>query len=267
MTAEVFILAAYGLIVGSFLNALIWRIYTKKKISKGRSMCPDCKHTLYAKDLIPVVSWLWLKGKCRYCKKGISPQYPLVELLTAVLFAGSYLILQPQSGLEWLNFLFWLFILSGLIVLAVYDLRWLILPDVVTLPLAGLAIVQILVNMVATGNTGPGINQLLAGFGVGAVFYALVAVSNGRLMGGGDIKLAFLMGLILGWQNLLVALFIAFNSAAVIGVTLIALKIKARKDYIPFGPFLIAGTIIAFLFGAEIISFYLNFSGLDMLLS
>lgn len=252
-----FVLFCYGIIIGSFLNALVWRIYIGKSIAKGRSACPDCGHELAVKDLVPVVSWLWLRGKCRYCRKAISMQYPLVELLTGGLFAISYYSLGPVGLLGWAHFLVWLFILSGLIVLAVYDLRWMILPDKVMLPVILGAGALLLLNLVREFEWSTLTTSLLGALILGGCFYAIAGFSKGRWLGGGDIKLAFFMGLLLGVQKGILAMFLAFNLAAIIGVGLIGLKLKSRKDVIPFGPFLVLGAVVSFLLGNEIIAWYL----------
>ena len=258
--------------VGSFINAAVWRIkqQTEKKKSKsslrstdysllkGRSVCPKCGHQLAVKDLVPVISWLWLRGKCRYCGQPISIQYPIVELTTAGLFAWSYLALDPANMRQYVDFGFWLAILTGLVVLAVYDWLHKELPNKVMWILIGLTFAQLLVLAVWTQSPQMlGLN-LMAGLLVGLFFYALFAFSKGRWMGGGDVKLAFLMGLLLGGRNVLVALFVGFNSAALFSVFSMAAKKLSRKDTIPFGPFLIAGTIIARLYGNQLINAYIN---------
>lgn len=252
-------IAIIGLLVGSFLNAVIWRIHAKKSIAKGRSECPKCHHQLGVIDLIPVFSWLALRGRCRYCHKPISLQYPLVELATAILFTGSFLILSPTTSAQWVELVWWLIISACLIVLTVYDLRWMLLPDVVMIPAIAIAAVY----LVYVGVTNPHNLYLVWGPVVAALigggfFYALAAVSNGRWMGGGDIKLAFLMGLILGPKQLLLAMVIGFDLAALVALPLIALRVKKIKDHMAFGPFLVVGTIVAFLFGAAIITWYGN---------
>jgi prepilin signal peptidase PulO-like enzyme (type II secretory pathway) len=223
-------------------------------------MCPHCHHKLGALDLIPVFSYLVLGGKCRYCQRPISRSYPAVELLTGSLFALSYLALLPQTSGEWLKFVAWLYVLASLIFLAVYDLRWMLLPDRVLVPATGVWLLVLAVG--ALHQPGNSLSHLGAGLLVGGVFYALVAASGGRWLGGGDIKLVFLMGILLGGSKLLLALFLAFNSAALVGVGLIAAKLKSRKDNIPFGPFLVAATIAAYLYGHTLIELYLRLSGL-----
>src|SRR3990167_681571 len=145
-----------GLVAGSFVNAWVWRrrqLEIKKQnrlsVVSGRSQCPDCGHQLSAKDLVPVISWLWLRGRCRYCKKPISRQYPIVELLTAAVFVLSYYYW--PGGVEtigdWLSLSLWLLSLIGLVALAVYDSRWLILPNQIIYPTLFITIVGRLVTI------------------------------------------------------------------------------------------------------------------------
>ncbi|HEX7368051.1 MAG TPA: prepilin peptidase, partial [Candidatus Saccharimonadales bacterium] len=143
------VLTVLGLIFGSFVNALVWRLHEQEGKSKksrqqysilnGHSMCPNCHHELAAKDLVPVLSWLWLRGKCRYCRKPISWQYPAVELMTGLLFVGSYLW-WPLSlqGVGLFQFVVWLGFIVGFMALAVYDLRWFTLPNRIVYPLIAL---------------------------------------------------------------------------------------------------------------------------------
>ncbi len=221
-------------------------------------MCPHCHHQLAPRDLVPVLSWLWLRGRCRYCAKPISAQYPLVELLTAGLFALSYVQLAPQGWHGWLDFAIWLYILASFIIVSIYDLRWMLLPDVVVLPAMGVALVAVLVNMLTGQPWHVWLGPIAAALFMGGAFYALAAVSNGRWMGGGDIKLVALIGLVLGGQLTLVAMVIGFFCAAIVSVGLIAAKIKKRTDHIPFGPFLAGGCVIAMLYGHSIIDWYLS---------
>jgi leader peptidase (prepilin peptidase)/N-methyltransferase len=227
-----------GLLIGSAINAIVWRLYVGRSWVHGRSMCPECQHELAARDLVPVLSWLFLRGRCRYCRAKIHWQYPAVELATAALFGWSAAVLGAAGTTGAVLLGLWLLLLTMLIILAVYDLRWLILPDKVMLPAIGVAVV------------------LLVGF------YSIAAVTRGKAMGGGDIKLAFLMGLVLGLAGTLLALLFAFDAAALIAVVLIAAKLRSRRDLIPFGPFLVAGTVLAYLYGERIIAWYLQLNGL-----
>ncbi len=279
MFIGILIIGVYGLIIGSFLNAVIWRLHEQAQIkslkpkaknlklkgedsqlsiTKGRSMCPECAHRLRVYDLIPVLSWLILKGKCRDCHKPISWQYPGVELLTGAVFVASWLVLRPVNALQWVLFGLWLVMAGMLIVLAIYDLRWMILPDVVMFPAMLLAVALVLANILIGRPITSALSSVLAAALAGGAFYALAAVSKGRWMGGGDIKLVFLMGLVLGLQKILLALFLGFNVAAVVAVVLLLVRLKKRTDYIPFGPFLVGATIVAYLYGQVVINWYLN---------
>lgn len=265
MDLRAVLIFAYGLLIGSFLNAWLWRTAVGKSIKRGRSQCPDCGHQLGAADLVPLLSWLWLRGRCRYCRGPISWQYPAIELVTASLFGVSYAVLRPDAVGEWVGLLVWLYLLASLIFLAVYDARHLLLPDKVLLPAiwvqAGYLVLLPISGQQAWAELLP---FGLSAFVAGGIFYALVAISRGRWLGGGDIKLVFLMGLILGPAKTVLALFLAFNAAAIIGVTLILLKRKGRRDTIAFGPFLIAATICAFLVGQHLIDWYWSLSSLPL---
>jgi prepilin signal peptidase PulO-like enzyme (type II secretory pathway) len=216
---------------------------------------------LEPRDLVPVVSWLMLGGKCRYCGAPIK-DHPLVELVTGVVFAASGYMLAISGHLNQVKWVFWAVMAVMLLVLAVYDRRWLILPDKVMLPLIVVAFGYDLAMSVMARSPQLLIGYILSAVLAGGVFYAIVFFSQGRAMGGGDVKLAFAMGLILGPAGTAVALLLAFNVAAVIGIGLIVMRRRKGKDQIPFGPFLVGGTVIAFLFGQQIVDWYLRLNGL-----
>ena len=238
-----FIIIFLGLVVGSFLNCLIYRLEKNKSFLKGRSFCPLCHHKLEWKDLIPVLSFLFLKGKCRYCHKKISWQYPLVEIFTGLIF---FLIFNFQLPI--FNFV----IAPFLIVIFVYDLKHRLIPDKIVYPAIAISFINIALDFSSA------VNYLLAAFGAAAFFLIVVLLSRGKWMGVGDIKLAFLMGLVLGFPNILVALFMAFFAGAAIGILMIAFYGKSLKSEVPFGPFLAGGTLIAVFFGEAIADWYLN---------
>jgi len=252
----------FGLLIGSAINAIVWRLHVEKSWVRGHSMCPDCEHRLAAKDLVPVVSWVFLKGRCRYCHAKIHWQYPMVELLTAVLFGLSAAVAAPIALKGYVLLAIWLWLLVQLIILAVYDLRWMLLPDKVTYPALAVALAQLLVLVLWGSPFQVWFGPLEAAAIFGGFFWILATIAGGRLMGGGDVKLVALMGLILGLQRTGLALFLAFNSAALVGIALIALHRRKRTDYLSFGPFLIAGTVAAWLYGGQIIGWYLHLNGL-----
>ena len=273
-------LAVVGLIFGSFIDALVWRIHEQAELQKkkkkkvkipreltmlhGRSMCPNCKHTLSALDLVPVLSWVLLRGKCRYCRKAISGQIPLIELLTGLLFAGSY-VLWPAAmhGLGLLQFCFWLVFIVGFVALAVYDLRWYILPDRIIFPLVGVAILEVLLSVVFFH--GSWLQVLGSVWGVliaSGFFFVLYQVSNGAWIGGGDVKLGLVLGIVLGGPlKSFMLLFLASVLGTLVSLPLMAVGRAKKSTLIPFGPFLIAATIIIVLFGSHFVDWFMHFSG------
>ncbi len=263
------ILLLLGLCFGSFINALVWRIHEQSKprqkqiakpkdlsVLKGRSMCPNCGHTLAWYDLLPVASWLSLGGKCRYCSKPISPQYPLVELLTAVLFVFSYAFWPLSFHIP--LFALWLALLTGFIALALYDLKWMILPNRIVFPMQALAVLYVITLFVLS----KGDFHILSGAILGVVFsaglfYVLHQLSRGKWIGGGDVKLAVVLGLILGGAGeALLMIFTASLLGSLIGIPLVLAKKTNLKGKLPFGPLLITATIVVYLFGAGFIAWY-----------
>jgi len=235
-----FLIFIFGLSVGSFLNVVICRLETKESIVAKRSHCPQCGAVLKWYDLIPLLSFVFLLGKCRSCGKKINWQYPVVEIATGLLF------------LLFFNLYFYLIIICFLIIIFVYDLKHYIIPNKVVFP-------AIILSFFYSIFIGSFLNFLLAALGASGFFLALVLVSKGRWMGMGDVKLAFLMGLILGWPNILAALFLAFLSGAVVGVALIIFGKKGLKSQIPFGPFLAGATVLVMLCGQLWINFLFVF--------
>ncbi len=265
-------LVILGLCFGSFINALVWRVYkqskanSKKKagdysISKGRSKCVDCGHALAAKDLLPVVSWLSLGGKCRYCNKPISWQYPLVELLTAALFVISYVWWPSplESVVQISLFIAWLAALVGLIALVIYDLRWMLLPNRIVFPLGLLAIYSALLTVIDRGTVEALLGAVAAVLIGGGLFYVLFSVSKGKWIGGGDVKLGFVLGALIALPGqTALMLFIASVLGTLVSLPLIIAKKITPTTRVPFGPFLITATIIVKLFGASILAWYLQ---------
>src|SRR3989338_8654636 len=272
----------FGSAIGSFLNVVICRLETGEGIVKKRSHCPKCGQTLVWYDLIPIVSFFLLRGRCRDCKEKISWQYPLVEAATGALFVGIFNFQFSISNefsisnfqiLNLITFCYLLVVVCCLIIIFVYDLRHYLIPDKVLFPAVGATLVyRIFYAFTEFNSNNPSVPPLnLRGGWVGlypfvfsafvaAVFFAfLVLITRGRGMGIGDIKLAFLMGLMLGWPQILLALFLAFAGGAAIGVGLIFAGHKTMKSQIPFGPFLIAGALAALFWGQELIAWYLSF--------
>ena len=242
-----FLIFIFGLAIGSFLNVVIYRLKTNESILIGRSHCPKCGAILKWYDLIPVLSFLIQKGECRYCQKKISFQYPLVEIITGLLFV----LILSKFGFDLLITYYLLLITCFLIVIFVYDLRHYLILDKIVFP----AIIIVLFYQVFIGNF---LNPFLSALLAGGFFLSLVIVSKGKWMGMGDVKFAILMGLILGWPNILLALFLSFFSGAIIGIILILFGKKGLKSQIPFGPFLVGSTILIMLYGHYLNTWYYN---------
>lgn len=239
-----------GLCIGSFLNCVIYRLEEGKKLS-GRSFCPHCKHTLKWLDLFPIFSFIFLAGKCRYCQKKISVQYPLVEFLNAVLFLAIFLFLGLSQPL---NLIFLFYIASSLVVIFVYDLKHYEIPDKVLFPAIAVALIyNLFFNFNLIINYGIAV-VIAAGF-----FLAIFVFSGGKWIGFGDVKFAILMGLLLGISKVLTALFLAFLFGAIISIILLSFYGKKMKSEVPFGPFLVMGTFLALFYGEKIVKWYLSF--------
>jgi len=270
--------ALFGLMVGSFLNVVIFRLSSGETFVKGRSHCLSCNKKLTFFELIPLFSFIAQKGKCTSCNSKISFQYPLVELFTALSFAfiSLYVFSQFNPFGELFSYIlysiFYILILSLLIIIFVYDLRHMLIPDVVLFPAILLVFVFRVLGWWRLGalnvfgsnpfsfevinsiTTSLIFAVLSAGF-----FFAIFYLSKGRAMGFGDVKLAFFMGLLLGHPGTFIALFIAFFLGGIIGVILILFGSKTLKSKVPFAPFMIAGTVISLFWGLDILNFYINF--------
>lgn len=250
----IILVAFFGLSVGSFLNVVILRFETIESIIKTRSHCPHCKKQLPWYDLVPFFSYLILAGRCRWCKKNISLQYPVVEAVTAAIFVLIYL----QYSISWESF-FLVLISSLLIVVAVYDWLHMEIPDILIYSGAVFASALIIYNLWQIQSLAD-LNYWLSyvyALLIGAGFFGfLVLVSRQKWMGWGDVMLAGLMGLILGYPNILVALFLAFLLGSLVSLILIITKQKTIKDAVPFGPFLVIATFIALFWGNEIMNYY-----------
>ncbi len=257
---NVLLLIFAGLMFGSFINALVYRLHEKKNWVTGRSECPMCHHLLGPLDLVPFFSWFFLGGKCRYCHKPI-PDSPIVELALPALFVVSYLFWpQPLQGEGLYAFIFWLVFLVGFTALAVYDLKWFLLPDVIVFPLIGLAAAQVLGRFVFFGNDWRELTGSLVGAAViSGLFYAIYAFSKGKWIGFGDVKLAVVLGLLAGGAlPAMLVLFVASVLGTIMSLPLVLTGKANRKSHLPFGPMLIAGVVVVVLFGQAIIEWYSN---------
>ncbi len=243
-----------GLIIGSFLNVVIIRLNTEKTFG-GRSACMSCQNQLVWYELIPVFSFLGLRGRCRNCKTKISMQYPLVEFLTALIFAALFLKFQDvffySSTLVFsFTYAYYASVFSLLLVIAVYDLKHKIIPDVLSVVLGILAFIGLfLFNSLGFYLHIPSILELLSGLIIAAPFAFFWFISKGTWMGLGDAKLAIGLGWLLGLSRALSGVVVAFWIGAIIGLALVVFSKKhGMKSQIPFAPYLVLGTLLAFLF-------------------
>lgn len=284
-------LVLFGACFGSFAGATVWRLRARqlvadkknkepydpkelrrlkkiigKKTLDDRSRCLECGYELKWYDLIPIVSWLSLKGKCRSCKHPIGKFELVMELGVAAFFVASYALWPGDiaSGLQITHFVLWL--IAGVImaVLFAYDQKWFLLPDKYTIALAVVGLGIVGVSAAETQDIG---QTLLTAFGsvavLGGLYAVLYAVSKGRWVGFGDVKLGVGLGLILvDWQLALIALFLANLIGCLIVIPLLALKKLERNAHIPFGPLLISGAVLSWLFGWKILEWYLTFLGI-----
>jgi len=248
----IFACALLGLVIGSFLNAAVYRLRIGefKSLFISRSFCPNCKATLHVRDLVPLASYLLLRGKCRFCNEKISSHYFWVELITATVFG----FIAWSIGLHSIPLLVWHLIFATILIfIASFDQQFGEIPDEISLPAVALALLGSF--FVFT----PSFITSLVGLIIGGGFFLLIViVSNGKWMGGGDIRVGALLGALLGWQGFAIALFVASVLGSVVGIAQIVSKKRKLKTPLPFAPFLAAGGIIEIIFGGEIWSWYLK---------
>lgn len=245
----------FGTVIGSFLNAVVWRLHARESFLSGRSYCPHCNHPLSALDLLPILSFLLLRGRCRHCSVRINHSYLFVELIVGLLFLLSALELMPTGssaiGLAVLAklLLYW-YAIAVLTVVFVFDLKYMLILRKVTFPAAVLV-------FLANWALGMEVWRLLVGIAACAGFFYLQRLlSNGRWIGGGDVQLGIFMGALLGFPQVLVAMFIAYLSGSLIGIVLLSAKRKGWKSELPFGTFLAASTVLVMLYGEQILQWY-----------
>jgi leader peptidase (prepilin peptidase)/N-methyltransferase len=248
--------AVLGLAVGSFLNVVIYRVPRGESIVTPPSACPTCHSPIAPWDNIPVLSWLVLRGRCRNCQAPISARYPLVELATAGLFAGT----AARFGYQW-DVPAFLVLFAGLLALSYIDVERLLLPKKIVYPLLGMVAALLVLAAAATGQWHDLLVATLCAVGWFILFFGLNAVSP-RLLGFGDVRLALVLGLALGWlgvRYVLLGFFAANLVGAIIGIALIATKRISRQEQIPYGVFLALGTALAIFAGPELLQPFSQF--------
>jgi leader peptidase (prepilin peptidase) / N-methyltransferase len=243
----------FGLAIGSFLNVVIWRVPRKESVVRPPSHCPQCETPIRPADNVPVLSWLMLRGKCRHCGNPIPIRYPLVEAGNGVLFAA----VAARFGASW-ELPAYLVLTASLLAISLIDLEHFIVPDRITAPLTVSALALLGLAAVAEANGWRFGRALLGGLAYFA-FLLLLNILYPKGMGMGDVKLAFSLGLYLGWLGwgqVFLGGFLAFLLGAGVGLALIATKVKSRKDVVPFGPFLALGALLTILWGDPILRWY-----------
>lgn len=257
------VLVLLGLCFGSFVNALVWRLHEKRNWVSERSECPHCHHVLSGWDLMPVLSWLLLRGKCRYCRHPI-PDTPLTELAVPALFLLSYYA-WPYAlhGAGLFTFVTWLVFIVGFVALAVYDIRWFLLPDKIVFPFIALAAMQVLaVWIFFDGTWRQAASSIVGAIIVSCLFWALYEGSRGKWIGFGDVKLGVILGLLAGGvTHAFLLLFVASFIGMLISLPLILAGKANRKSHLPFGPLLLAGLVVVQLFGSSLINGYMRLLG------
>jgi leader peptidase (prepilin peptidase)/N-methyltransferase len=248
-----------GLLIGSFLNVVIHRVPRGESVVRPPSACPACGTEIRPRDNVPVVSWLLLRGRCRSCGEPISPRYPLVELGTAVLFA----VLAWRLGLDPALPAF-LYLGAVGVALALIDIDLKRLPNALTYPSYPVALVLLGVAALTGSDSGSYIRALLGGL-VAFGFYLLLVLVYPAGMGLGDVKLSGVLGLYLGWLGwgeLVVGLFLGFLLGGLFGIGVIVAGRGGRRSKVPFGPFMLAGTLLSVLVGGALADAYLSATGL-----
>lgn len=244
------LISLYGLLIGSFLNVCVYRIPREESIAFPPSHCPNCSANLKWYDLVPVFSFMVQRGKCRYCGEKISPKYPTVELLNAII----YLIVYLQFGFT-LEFFFYAIIFSLLIIITFIDLEQMIIPDILVILILGTTIVYKFVSYLLYSKSPELINSTGGLILSSLLFIIIIIVSKGG-MGGGDVTLIGSLGFILGIKHIFLAIFLSFILGAIISIILLIMKIKGKKDPIPFGPLIILGFFITLFLGDILINWY-----------
>jgi len=254
--------AVFGLLIGSFLNVVVYRVPRGESLVTPPSRCPRCERPIAPYDNVPVLSWLLLRGRCRHCGQPISARYPLVEAATGLVFGLLAWRVPEETGSLWaMPAFFWFGTIC--VALALIDLDTKRLPNAITLPSYGVGVVLLGGAALADGDSGRIVRALI---GMAALYgvYFLLVLAYPAGMGFGDVKLAGVLGLhlaYLGWPQWFTGWLLGFLLGGFFGVAAMALRRASRKTQIPYGPFMIAGALVAVLAGAVIADAYLGVTG------
>ena len=242
--------------VGSFISTLTHRVLIKQSIWRGFSRCDKCRHRLGGIELVPIIGWLFARGRCRHCGIKISIESLIVEIITAILFAASYL-LWPNGTV--LSLTFWLIIVSGFVCLALFDFKTKRLPNKIIYPILIVAAVFWLVSTILAGQLaepGAWLELLLAMLPLAGVYGLIFLISHGKLVGLGDVKLGLIIGFLLPWQGAVAVLLLA--NLLALPFAIVPTHNKKHPKKIPLAPFLIIATIIVFLARDVILNLFQN---------
>jgi len=235
----------FGLVIGSFANVCVYRLPKNESVVFPASRCISCSATVRPFDNIPIISYLILGGKCRNCKKNIPVIYPAIELITGLLLLAGFFKFELTF-----DFLIYTMVAPALVIITALDIEHQIIPDVITLP--GIAL-----GLLAGSYSIGYIDSILGCFLGGGLFYLLAVLSNGG-MGGGDIKYIAAAGALVGWEKVLLIIFIGAFLGSIVSIFQMALQKKSRKSLIPFGPFLSVATLITLFYGNLLIKLYVE---------
>jgi len=253
-----------GAVLGSFLNVVILRLPKDQPLT-GRSHCMRCKHQLEALDLVPVLSYLGLRGRCRYCGKKISPRYMIIELISAVLLTFAYLFYMPHDAGSLMLFVRAGFILLVLLATFVIDYEHFLILDKIVFPASFILLLLNFFTDFAAGSVAQNslvLNGILATLGLLVFFGGIYFLSGGRWMGFGDVKLTLFLGLAAPYPFVFANIFVAFLIGAVVGLVLLGFGGKNMKSQVPFGTMLAVSTAITLFYGPQLLNFYLRTVGL-----
>ncbi len=256
----------FGAVIGSFLNVVILRLPAGKTIG-GHSHCMHCKHLLGPLDLVPLFSYVFLGGRCRYCKKSFSRRYFYIELITALLFTLSYVILMPTYFGGYLLLVKYFLISATMVAVFMIDYEnFLILDDLVIFSTVSLFVINLAIDLANKNNwlNSLTFNGLLAASGLYAFFGGIYYISKGKWLGFGDVKFSFVLGLAVGAPLILVNVFLAFAIGSVVGILLLLARTKELKSEIPFGTFLALACLVTLFYGPQIFDWYLRITGLKV---
>lgn len=261
---EILLAFIVGSCIGSFLNVVIYRTSVGESIANGRSKCPHCKHLIPFYMNVPLLSFFILKGKCAFCKKPISWQYPLIEGMTGIMFVwwliiGKTFFLLSSTPFVYLQPIFWLLVAIILLLIVVFDIKYMIIPDFLNLSLLLLSLAyRALLTRSGIMLPSDFVNYLVMCFCAGMFFYSLHLLTHGKGFGLGDVKFGFAMGLLLGWPLTFVAVFSSFVFGSIYAIPVLILGKKQFGQKVPFGPFLVIATVFSLLWGDKIFGWYLG---------